>query len=112
MTNLIERIVDAIIRQEGEPADALNPGNLRGAPWLTNPVIDNDGFWVPVSRAQGVAGMAHVVCLHIAEGNSIAQLIEDWAPGSDGNNTAQYIANVVSWAAIPNANSPLLDFIL
>lgn len=67
MTNLIERITEAIFRQEGMPLDYHNPGNLRGAPWLTKPVIEK-GFWQPASRAQGVAGAAHVIALRIAMG--------------------------------------------
>jgi hypothetical protein len=111
MNDLIQRIVNAIIRQEGMSPTYFNPGNLRGAPWLKNPKIVN-GFWIPVSRAQGIAGAAHVVALHIAEGNSLTQLIEIWAPSSDGNNTGAYIANVLNWAKIPNATDPLYSFIL
>ena len=83
MNKLIQRIVNAQIRQEDEPPTALNPGNLRGAPWLTNPVIEN-GFWVPGSRAEGVAGLAHEVALHIAEGQSLTQYLTDYAPPGDG----------------------------
>jgi hypothetical protein len=110
MTNLIERIVAAIFRQEGMPADDPNPGNLRGAPWLKSPVICNR-FWVPASRAEGIAGAAHVVALHIAEGNSLYELILDWAPPSQ-NNTTQYIANVKEWAAIPDDTVPLWNYLV
>src|ERR1019366_2897499 len=44
MTDLIQRIVNAIIRQEGMAADYTNPGNLRGAPWRTDPLIQK-AFW-------------------------------------------------------------------
>lgn len=111
MNDLIERIVAAIIRQEGEPETALNPGNLRAAPWLANPTI-TDGFWVPGSRAVGIAGIAHVVALHIAEGNSLAQLIRNWAPASDGNETDVYITNVADWAGIADPLVPLYTLLL
>jgi hypothetical protein len=111
MNDLIQRLVNAIIRQEGEPETALNPGNLRGAPWISNPAIAA-GFWVPSSRAEGIAGAAHVVSLHIAEGNTLTQLISIWAPPSDGNDTAAYIADVKIWASIPDENQPLWNFIL
>jgi len=78
MTDLIQRIVEAIIRQEGMPSNWTNPGNLRAAPWLSNPVIHN-GFWIPVSRSQGIAGIAHCVALRIAMGENLAQLISAWA---------------------------------
>ena len=112
MTDLIQRITEAIFRQEGEPAIALNPGNLRGAPWLSDPLIDSRGFWVPVNRQAGIAGAAHVVALRIAEGQSLRQLISAWAPPTDGNQTETYIDNISHWAAIPDAALPLWNFIL
>ena len=111
LNDLITRLVNAIIRQEGMSPTYCNPGNLRAAPWLKNPKIVN-GFWIPVSRAQGIAGAAHVVALHIAEGNSLTQLIEIWAPESDANDTPSYIADVKEWAKIPDENAPLYTFIL
>ena len=110
MTDVIERITEAIFRQEGMSWKAVNPGNLRGAPWLTDPLIHN-GFWQPATRAEGVAGAAHVVALRIAEGQSLAQLITGWAPPSDGNDTAQYIANVKDWALIPDETVPLWEYL-
>ena len=111
MTDLIQRIVNAIIRQEGMAADYTNPGNLRGAPWRTDPLIQK-AFWRPATRMEGIAGAAHVVALHIAEGNSLAQLISIWAPASDGNKTSAYIEHVKEWAAIPDENDPLWNFIV
>ena len=110
MNDLIQRIVAAIIRQEGMPADNTNPGNCRSAPWLQHPTIVN-GFWRPESRAEGIAGAAHVVSLRIAMGQSLETLISGWAPVSDGNETATYIANVKEWAAIPDETVPLWMFI-
>lgn len=77
-----------------------------------------NGFWLPRSRAEGVAGAAHVVALHIAEGDSLSQLIGGkpgyggWAPVSDGNKTAEYIANVKNWAGIPDEKLALWNYIL
>lgn len=110
MTDLITRITEAIFRQEGMAPDYVNPGNLRAAPWLTHPIIDN-GFWVPYSRAQGVAGAAHVVALRIAMGQSLRQLITAWAPAGDHNNTEAYINDVSDWASIPNVDVPLWSYI-
>jgi hypothetical protein len=111
MNDLIQRLVNAIIRQEGMGADYHNPGNLRGCPWLPKPWPMQNGFWLPVSRAQGVAGAAHVVALHIAEGDNLTKLITIWAPPTDGNNTARYIGNVKAWANIPDEFLPLQEFI-
>jgi hypothetical protein len=126
MNDLIQRIVNAILRQEGMSPDHANPGNLRDCPWFpknglgkrqyindpSEPVQYAGGFWVPRSRAEGVAGAAHVVALHIAEGNSLTTLISIWAPASDSNNTQAYIANVQQWAGIPDVNLPLWNYIL
>jgi hypothetical protein len=118
VNDLIQRIVNAIIRQEGQPETALNPGDLRGAPWLSKPTIEN-GFWKPTSRAEGIAGLAHLVALHAAEGNTLTDFIaghpgvySGFAPGADKNNPAVYIANVKEWAAIPDENVPLWNFIV
>ncbi len=111
MNDLITKITNAIIRQEGEAIVALNPGNLRAAPWVVNPKIEH-GFWVPPSREAGVAGIAHVVALRIARGESLTQLISAWAPPTDHNDTAAYIKNVKEWCAIADENVPLWNFIL
>jgi hypothetical protein len=110
MNNLIQRIVNAQIRQEGAGPGALNPGNLRGAPWLVNPVIEN-GFWVPGSRQEGLAGLAHEVALHVAEGQSLTEYITGYAPPGDGNDTAAYIAHVSEWAGIPDVTVPMWTYI-
>ena len=109
MNDLIQRIVNAIIRQEGMPENYPNPGNLRAAPWFSHPAIVN-GFWRPNSRAQGIAGIAHVVALRIAEAETLTQLINAWAPPTDGNQTNIYIANVKQWCNIPDENQQLYNF--
>jgi hypothetical protein len=130
MNDLIQRLVDAIFRQEGMGPDHANPGNLRDCPWFpVVAIIEGDnarrirryptgesvqfagGFWVPRSRAEGIAGAAHVVALHIAQGNSLAQLISIWAPATE-NDTAAYIANVKRWAGIPDEKLPLWNYIM
>ena len=135
MNDLIQRIVNAIFRQEGMPADYVNPGNLRDCPWFPithmpiaymskppklgpvrsypdgTPVIVADGYWKPRTRAEGIAGAAHVVALHIAEGNTLAQLIAIWAPPRGNNPTAAYTANVKEWAGIPDENQPLWNYL-
>ena len=116
MTNLIERITEAIIRQEGMSSVYENPGNLRAAPWLPKDRVKfktlsgNGLFWAPENRAQGVAGAAHCIALRIAMGQTLAELISAWAPPSE-NNTRAYIANVKLWASIPDENIPLWDYL-
>ena len=109
MNDLIQRITNAIIKQEGMSLNYSNPGNLRAAPWRMNPLIAN-GFWQPATRAEGVAGIAHVVALHIAEGNTLTQLISRWAPEADGTDPTVYIADLMQWTGIPDATVPLWNY--
>ena len=117
MNDLIRRIVNAMIRQEGMSPIYVNPMNLRGAPWLTQPSIISN-FWRPTSRQQGIAGGAHLVALHIAQGNSLRDFIAGhpgiyagFAPGADNNKPDIYIANVKAWAQIPDENVPMWSFL-
>ena len=124
MTDLIQRICDAIFRQEGHSTDYTNPGSLRDAPWFAADAAGHriypDGspltytsndpqkrYWIPRTRAEGVAGAAHVVALHIAKGDSLAKLISIYAPPADHNATQVYIKNVSTWASIQDATIPL-----
>lgn len=125
MNDLIQRLTNSIIRQEGMSPEHANPGNLRDCPWFPKsppggtfryyPDADvvkyAKGFWVPRSRAEGIAGAAHVVALHIAEGDSLRKLISIWAPASDNNDTESYIKHVAEWAKIPNVDLPLWSYI-
>ena len=118
MTDLIQRICLAIIRQEGEPPTAHNPGNLRGAPWRPAPCPMQGGFWFPPTRVEGLAGLAHLVALHVAQGNTLRDFIAGhpgvyagYAPGSDNNKPDQYIQNVMAWASIPDADRPMWEFL-
>ena len=49
VNDLIQRITNAIIRQEGMPAEYSNPGNFsrRGAPVAKASVPMENGFWLP-----------------------------------------------------------------
>jgi hypothetical protein len=136
MNDLIQRITNAIFRQEGMGPDHANPGYLRDCPWFARiagggrmypeevdgaaePVKYANGFWVPRSRAEGIAGAAHLVSLHIAQGNTLRDFIAGhpgvyagFAPGADKNDPATYIANVKLWASIPNTDLPLWNYIM
>src|ERR1700677_156323 len=110
--NLIYKLACAIATQEGFFAPGTiavrnnNPGNLIEAPWLANQT-GNHGFWKAASIQIGMAGQMHLIALLIAEGNTLTQLIDTWAPPESGNNPTVYIQNVKTWAGIPDANVPL-----
>ena len=109
---LVQAIVNAIIRQEGAPIDSTNPGNIRKPGWLTGPIPVENGFWKPTTRAEGVAGIVHIVSLRIAERMSLAQLITSYAPPSDHNATTAYIKNVATWIGLKDVLNPLYAFLL
>lgn len=121
INDLITRVVNGIIRQEGMPADYDNPGNLRGCPWLAanSPYAKIvNKFWRPGDRHIGIAGLAHLVALHISQGNSLVDFIaghpgvySGFAPGADNNNDAVYVADVAKWANIPDATEPMWNYI-
>lgn len=114
--DLVTRIVNGIIREERASSDALNPGNIRTTPWLSRSTTKG-GFWVPVSRGQGIAGIVHVVALHVAEGDSLTGFFSGrsgysgYAPAADKNDPAAYIKNVATWAGIPDVEEPLWNLI-
>jgi hypothetical protein len=114
MNDLIQRLVNAIFRQEGMPADNTNPGNLRACPWLSieqrNKERFEGGFWRPDCRSKGVAGAAWIVALHVGRGASLTELIYSWAPPCE-NNSSAYVRNVRDWAQIPDEHLPLWDYI-
>lgn len=108
MTDLLYRLCSAIATQEGR-FTSNDPGDLRAAPWLHDANIKG-GFWVPVSRAQGISGMYHQVALNIARGDSLRTLITKWAPPTE-NDTEAYIKHVKAWAGITDENQPLQEFL-
>ena len=115
--NLVHKLACAIAAQEGFFAAGTiaqrqnNPGNLRGAPW-TGPVVPLEGgYWLATSLAQGIAGLEHLIALRIAQGVNLIQLIDVWAPASDGNQPEAYIRDVLTWTGIPDAQAQLWDYL-
>lgn len=115
MNDFLFKLCSAIATEEGFfvpgtlPAKNNNPGDLRAAPWLTNPTIEK-GFWHARSLPEGIAGLYHQVALDISRGWTLTQLISSWAPASDGNRTQQYILDVAKKVGIP-ANVPLQNYL-
>lgn len=105
MPGLVDAIVNAVASAEGFfvngalPNRDNNPGDLRAAPWLTNPVIV-DGFWNAATAAEGIAGCHHQVALDIARGYSLRTLIYAWAPPTDGNKTDNYLQETIRRLAV------------
>jgi hypothetical protein len=117
MTDLLYKLASAIASAEGfyasgdpPPVRNNNPGDLRGAPWLTNPE-EIGGFVHFSSPAQGIAGLYHQIALMIARGESLAVLVGHWAPESDGNNESNYLSETARRCGIADVNQPLQELL-
>lgn len=123
MTDFLYKLVNAIATQEGR-FQTNNMGDLRDCPWFPanskgkryypdtgNPVAYANGFWIPRTRAEGLAGLYHQLALDIAKGWTLKQLLNSYAPPTDGNNTDQYILNVMAWTGIASENDQLWNYL-
>ena len=116
MTGLIDKLASAIATAEGYfvagsvPQRNNNPGDLRGAPWLTNPKVINH-FVQFSTPGQGIAGLYHQVALDMARGVTLRQLISKWAPPSDGNNTENYLKETARRVGIADVDQPLQELL-
>lgn len=134
--NLHWKLFCAIATQEGffvpgsRPERTGNPGDLR-APAGTLGVrqvpatamkpayatrlgaFDNERFWLPSSLEEGTAAAIHLIAASILAGDSLVALINRWAPASDGNYPAEYVAHVAAWVGItPDLfRIPLMQFL-
>jgi hypothetical protein len=80
--------------------DNKNLGNIRyyaSIQWQGQ-VGSNKGFAVFDTFRNGVRAMALTVMNDVNAKKSVAAIIKEYAPSSDGNNTNKYIENVETWA--------------
>ena len=116
----VDLICSAIATQERSfdldpevlPRKMNNPGDLRFAgqigatpvAWQTLPPIAQF-----VDSKHGITALYRQVWLFVAQGKTLRQIIETWAPPSE-NNTSAYLANVLEWTGLP-ADTPILDLL-
>lgn len=107
-------IPEAIAREEGwnltPPSRCrrnCNPGNLNYEEWevqfgavLEDPVSGVARFAVFPDAPSGFAALVHLCGFPKYKGGTLANLIEAWAPPSDGNDTSAYLANVCDWTGL------------
>jgi len=122
MQGFLDKLAGAIATAEGFfvagslPQRLNNPGDLRQAPWLQNPVLEH-GFWAAPSLAAGIAGLYHQLALDVSRGWTLRQLISTYAPPGDNNNTENYIRETARRLGIPyvppeqaNQETPLWEY--
>ncbi len=116
----VELLACAIATQEGWfalnsiPAIRNNPGDLRFAGQIgaMRPVAalhDPAPIASFPSKALGTAALFRQIWLQVAEGQTVAQIIAQWAPPSE-NNTSVYLANVLHWTGLPS-DIPVLELL-
>jgi len=94
------------------PVARNNPGDLRYAQQLnaSAPGWNGQGT-APIATfttpATGITGLFRQIWLQVAEGQTVAQIIAQWAPPNE-NNTSAYLQNVLAWTGL-QANVPMPD---
>lgn len=59
------------------------------------------------STETGIVGLFRQIWLQIAEGQTPAEIIAQWAPPNE-NDTSAYLENVIEWTGL-NPETPMLD---
>jgi hypothetical protein len=113
-THPVELICCAIAIQEGWfapgnnlPKDNNNPGDLDFAHQLN--AEPNGRFAKFTSPQTGEAALFRQVWEQVAMGQTLRQLINQWAPTSE-NDTSAYLKNVMAWTGLP-ADTPILNLL-
>jgi hypothetical protein len=110
----------AIATQEGffvtgtTPAVRHNPGDLRYASQLNATTPGWDGTGTPPiatfpNDAMGITALCRQLYLQVAQGQTVRQLISQWAPPNE-NDTSAYLQNILTWTQLP-ADTPVLDLL-
>lgn len=121
-THPVELIACAVASQEGWfvpgsiPQIRRNPGDLRfanqiGAQTPSNPVPFGTPQPIAVfaTNALGTTALFRQIWLQVAEGQTVRQIISQWAPPNE-NNTSVYLENVLHWTGLP-PDTPVLELL-
>lgn len=124
-THPVELLACAIATQEGffspsgnaMPQLKRNPGDIRFDRQLnaTAPEWSGPPAAPPIAtfstEETGTAGLFRQLWLQVAEGQTVRQIVGQWAPGGvDHNNPGVYLTNVLAWTELP-ADTPVLDLL-
>lgn len=119
-THPVDLLAAAIATQEGWfspgtiPKLRNNPGDIRYAGqmnatapgWNGKPPAPIATFKGP---AEGITGLYRQLWLQVANGQTVRQIIGQWAPPNE-NNTSAYLQNVLKWTGLP-ADKPVLELL-
>jgi len=119
----LEDLARAIARQEGflvrnsRAQRNNNPGNIwdgtgKGKPrrvWPSIP-IDDKGFLIFPSPAQGIAYLLRQIAVNVAAGLTLREFVAKWAPPNE-NDTEAYVKFVSAFVKVP-ADGKLWDYVM
>jgi hypothetical protein len=123
-THPVELLACAIAMQEGWFQDGAipqlrnNPGDLRFAHQIGATIpggLTADFLAQPQpiaqfgSRALGLTALFRQLWLQVAEGQTVRQIISQWAPATE-NDTSAYLQDVLNWTGLP-ADTPVLELL-
>lgn len=120
-THPVELLACAIATQEGwfysgsVPQIRRNPGDLRfaGQVGASRPAGKPFGQVEPIavfsSNARGVAALFRQIWVQVAEGQTVRQIVAQWAPSIE-NNTSSYLQDVLNWTGLPS-DIPVLELL-
>jgi hypothetical protein len=119
-THPVDLLACAIATQEGFflgftiPEVRNNPGDLdyagqigavRAAPGSVEPLLA-----LFETLPLGVAALYRQLWLQVAQGQTVRQIINQWAPASAGNDTSAYLTNILKWTGL-SADTPVLELL-
>lgn len=120
-THPVDLICSAIATQEGwfEPGQNIpkernNPGDLRFADQIgaTRPnwnKYGNPPIATFTNAKLGITALYRQVWRQVAQGQTLREIINQWAPAIE-NNTTAYLSAVLQWTGLP-ADTPILDLL-
>lgn len=118
-THPVELLACAIATQEGWfsegsiPQVRKNPGDLRYAGQvgaIEVHMVSGPSFIAEFqTNGLGLTALFRQLWLQVAEGQTVRQIIAQWAPPIE-NNTSAYLQDVLNWTKLP-ADTPVLDLL-
>jgi hypothetical protein len=119
-THPVELLACAISTQEGWfvpgsiPSVRNNPGDLRfahqvGATLPPGQPVNPPPIALFPSKSRGVAALFRQLWLQVSEGETVRQIIAQWAPPNE-NNTGAYLQDVLNWTGLP-PDTPVLQLL-
>lgn len=99
----MSKLAEAIAHEEGFyvpgslPSRDNNPGDLRHSPHSFHTAGQPDAIGIIPTVADGWADLERQLALYGARGMTVEQMVYEYAPPSDGNNSQAYLTYVCKY---------------